>query len=82
MPTSVLEPATSDPDPSNPCYKQAVDEYLKEKQKFREEEAVGAVAQLNVEDSAYSTEHKLALQSLFSSLKTLTAKQEMLQTLR
>lgn len=82
LPTSVLEPATSDPDPSNPCYKQAVDEYLKEKQKFREEEAVGAVAQLNVEDSAYSPEHKLALQSLFSSLKTLTAKQEMLQTLR
>ncbi|XP_068078329.1 cytoplasmic tRNA 2-thiolation protein 2 isoform X3 [Danio rerio] len=82
LPTSVLVPGTSDPDPSNPCYKQAVDKYLKEKQKLREEEAVCAVAQLNLEDSAYLPEHKLALQRLFSSLKTLSAKQEMLQTLR
>lgn len=82
LPTSVLVPGTFDPDPSNPCYKQAVDKYLKEKQKLREEEAVCAVAQLNLEDSAYLPEHKLALQRLFSSLKTLSAKQEMLQTLR
>uniref|UniRef100_A0A671QXU4 Cytoplasmic tRNA 2-thiolation protein 2 n=1 Tax=Sinocyclocheilus anshuiensis TaxID=1608454 RepID=A0A671QXU4_9TELE len=35
-----------------------------------------------VEDSAYSPEHKLAVERLFSSLKTLIAKEDMLQTLR
>ncbi|XP_016147690.1 LOW QUALITY PROTEIN: cytoplasmic tRNA 2-thiolation protein 2-like [Sinocyclocheilus grahami] len=35
-----------------------------------------------VEDSAYSPEHKLAVERLFSSLKILIAKEDMLQTLR
>uniref|UniRef100_A0A671LFE3 Cytoplasmic tRNA 2-thiolation protein 2 n=1 Tax=Sinocyclocheilus anshuiensis TaxID=1608454 RepID=A0A671LFE3_9TELE len=82
LPTSVLVPGTSDPDPSNPSYKQAVDQYIKEKQTLTEENVASAVAQLNIEDSAYSPEHKLALERLFSSMKTLTAKEDMLQTLR
>uniref|UniRef100_A0A673G962 Cytoplasmic tRNA 2-thiolation protein 2 n=1 Tax=Sinocyclocheilus rhinocerous TaxID=307959 RepID=A0A673G962_9TELE len=82
LPTSVLVPGTSDPDPSNPSYKQAVDQYIKEKQTLTEENVASAVAQLSIEDSAYSPEHKLALERLFSSMKTLTAKEDMLQTLR
>lgn len=79
LPSSVLVPGTSDPDPSNPGYKQAVDQYIKEKQTLTEENVASAVAQLSLEDSP---EHKLALERLFSSLKTLTAKEDMLQTLR
>lgn len=75
-------PGTSDPDPSNPSYKQDVDQYIKENQTLTEENAASAVAQLSIEDSAYSAEHKLALERLFSSLKTLTTKEDMLQTLR
>ncbi|XP_067256340.1 cytoplasmic tRNA 2-thiolation protein 2 isoform X1 [Chanodichthys erythropterus] len=82
LPTSVLVPGTSDPDSSNPSYKQAVDQYIKEKQKLTEEEAASAVAQLRIEESVCSPEHKLALERLFSSLNTLTAKEDMLQTLR
>ncbi|KAL0188059.1 hypothetical protein M9458_015158, partial [Cirrhinus mrigala] len=81
LPTSVLVPGTSDPDLSNPSYKQAVDQYIKEKQKLTEENVASGVAQLSIEDSAHSPEHKLALERLFSSLKTLTAKEDMLQTL-
>uniref|UniRef100_A0A672MDE7 Cytoplasmic tRNA 2-thiolation protein 2 n=1 Tax=Sinocyclocheilus grahami TaxID=75366 RepID=A0A672MDE7_SINGR len=82
LPTSVLVPGTSDPDPSNPSYKQAVDQYIKEKQTLTEENVASAVAQLSIADSAYSPERKLALERLFSSMKTLTAKEDMLQTLR
>uniref|UniRef100_A0A8C1YYZ4 Cytoplasmic tRNA 2-thiolation protein 2 n=1 Tax=Cyprinus carpio TaxID=7962 RepID=A0A8C1YYZ4_CYPCA len=82
LPASVLVPGTSDPDPSNLSYKQAVDQYVKEKQTLTEENVASAVAQLSMGDSAYSPEHKLALERLFSSLKTLTAKEDMLQTLR
>ncbi|RXN17680.1 cytoplasmic tRNA 2-thiolation 2 isoform X1 [Labeo rohita] len=82
LPTSVLVPGTSDPDPSNPSYKQAVDQYIKEKQTLTDENVASAVAKLSIEDSSYSPEHKLALERLFSSLKTLTAKEDMLQTLR
>lgn len=82
LPTSVLVPGTSDPDSSNPSYKQAVDQYIKEKQKLTEEEAASAVAQLRIEESVCSPEHKLALERLFSSLNTLTAKEDMLQILR
>ncbi|XP_016101355.1 cytoplasmic tRNA 2-thiolation protein 2-like [Sinocyclocheilus grahami] len=81
LPTSVLVPGTSDPDPSNPSYKQAVDQYIKEKQTLTEENVASAVAQLSIADSAYSPERKLALERLFSSMKTLTAKEDMLQTL-
>uniref|UniRef100_A0A8C1LAB7 Cytoplasmic tRNA 2-thiolation protein 2 n=1 Tax=Cyprinus carpio TaxID=7962 RepID=A0A8C1LAB7_CYPCA len=82
LPTSVLVPGTSDPDPSNLSYKQAVDQYVKEKQTLTEENVASAVAQLSIGDSVYSHKHKLALERLFSSLKTLTAKEDMLQTLR
>ncbi|KTG37432.1 hypothetical protein cypCar_00028214 [Cyprinus carpio] len=78
LPTSALVPGPSDPDPSNPSYKQAVDQYIKEKQTLTEESVASAVAQLSIEDSAYLPEHKLALERLFSSLKTLTAKEDML----
>ncbi|XP_067308043.1 cytoplasmic tRNA 2-thiolation protein 2 [Pseudorasbora parva] len=79
LPTSVLVPGVSDPDQSNPSYKQAVDQFIRDRQKLNEEE----VARLSVEDSVlYSPEHNLALERLFSSLKTLTAKEDMLQTLR
>ncbi|XP_051565199.1 cytoplasmic tRNA 2-thiolation protein 2 isoform X2 [Myxocyprinus asiaticus] len=80
LPTSVLVPLSSDPDQSNPSYKLAVDQYIK--QDLAEEAAAGAVSQLSIQDSVYSPEHKLALERLFASLKTLTAKEDMLQTLR
>lgn len=75
-------PGTSDPDPFNPSYKQAVDQYIKEKQTLTEDYVASAVAQLSIEDCAYSLKHMLALKRLFSSLKTLTAKEDMLRTLR
>ncbi|CAM4532551.1 hypothetical protein PO909_023204 [Leuciscus waleckii] len=82
LPSSVLVPVTSDPDQSNPSYKHAVDQYIREEQKLTVEDKTSAVARLSLEDSAYPPEHKLALESLFSSLNTLTAKEDMLHTLR
>ncbi|KAK7175693.1 hypothetical protein R3I93_000072 [Phoxinus phoxinus] len=80
LPSSVLVPVTPDPDPSSPSYKHAVDQYIRE-HKLAEEDEPSAAARLRVEDS-YPPEHKLALESLFSSLNTLTAKEDMLHTLR
>ncbi|KAI7814232.1 cytoplasmic tRNA 2-thiolation protein 2 [Triplophysa rosa] len=77
LPTSVLVPRTSDPDRSDASYKEAVDEFIREKQ-----EVTSGVDQLGLDDSACSPEHTLSLHRLFSSIQTLTAKEDMLHTLR
>lgn len=77
LPTSVLVPRTSDPDRSDASYKEAVDGFIREKQ-----EVTSGVDQLRLDDSACSPEHTLSLHRLFSSIKTLTAKEDMLHTLR
>ncbi|TRY53594.1 hypothetical protein DNTS_015942 [Danionella cerebrum] len=80
LPTSALIPGTSEADSSHSSYKLAVNQYTKENQTLREEKVVYGVSQLRIED--YSAQQTLALERLFSSLKTLTAKEEMLQMLR
>nr|XP_055072554.1 cytoplasmic tRNA 2-thiolation protein 2 [Misgurnus anguillicaudatus] len=81
LPTSVLMPVTSDPERFDPSYKEAVDQYIREKRQVTEA-SVSAVSQLSIEEFICSPEHTESLQRLFSSIKTLTAKEDMLQTLR
>ncbi|XP_026863156.2 cytoplasmic tRNA 2-thiolation protein 2 [Electrophorus electricus] len=88
LPNSVLEPVSCGPERPGSSYKAAVDQYLQQKEvnqrqgQLATEEAQDAVAHLSVQASQVSPEHKQALEKLFSSLKTLTARQDMLQTLR
>uniref|UniRef100_A0A4W4GZ13 Cytoplasmic tRNA 2-thiolation protein 2 n=1 Tax=Electrophorus electricus TaxID=8005 RepID=A0A4W4GZ13_ELEEL len=87
LPNSVLEPVSCGPERPGSSYKAAVDQYLQQKEvnqrqgQLATEEAQDAVAHLSVQASQVSPEHKQALEKLFSSLKTLTARQDMLQTL-
>ncbi|XP_036440318.1 cytoplasmic tRNA 2-thiolation protein 2 [Colossoma macropomum] len=87
LPDSVLQPVSCGPERSGLSYKAAVDQYIQQsevKQRHSEsagEEAQDAMARLSVH-SQYGPEHRQALERLFSSLKTLTAKEDMLQTLR
>ncbi|KAL7830938.1 hypothetical protein SRHO_G00304400 [Serrasalmus rhombeus] len=87
LPDSVLEPVSCSPEGSGLSYKAAVVQYIQQnevKQRHSEsagEEAQDAMARLSVH-SQYGPEHRQALERLFSSLKTLTAKEDMLQTLR
>ncbi|XP_072527107.1 cytoplasmic tRNA 2-thiolation protein 2 isoform X2 [Salminus brasiliensis] len=87
LPGSVLEPVSGSAQRPGCSYKAAVDQYIQQregKQKHEEaavEEAQDALTRLGVH-SQHSPEHRVALERLFSSLKTLTAKEDMLQTLR
>ncbi|MCI4393219.1 hypothetical protein PGIGA_G00154840 [Pangasianodon gigas] len=86
LPESVLEPVYSREQPGS-SYKAAVDQHIRtEVTRGHGEPAVeetqDAVGRLSLQASTYKPEHKLALEGLFSSLKTLTAKQDMLQILR
>lgn len=90
LPESVLKPVYKCEQPcssSSSSYKAAVDQHIRnEATRANEEPAVeesrDALARLNLQASTYNPEHKLALEGLFSSIKTLTAKQDMLHTLR
>ncbi|XP_076830786.1 cytoplasmic tRNA 2-thiolation protein 2 [Brachyhypopomus gauderio] len=88
LPDSTLEPVSCGPERPGSSYKEAVDRYIQQKeleQKLGElavEETQNAVDLLSVQASRVPLEHSLALEKLFSSLKTLTAKDDMLQTLR
>lgn len=86
LPESVLEPVYSREQPGS-NYKAAVDQHIRTEvtRGHREpavEESQDAVGRLSLQTSTYKPEHKLALEELFSSLKTLTAKQDLLHTLR
>ncbi|XP_026802552.3 cytoplasmic tRNA 2-thiolation protein 2 [Pangasianodon hypophthalmus] len=86
LPESVLEPVYSHEQPGS-SYKAAVDQHIRtEVTRGHGEPAVeetqDAVGQLSLQACTYKPEHRLALEGLFSSLKTLTAKQDMLQILR
>ncbi|KAF5895559.1 cytoplasmic tRNA 2-thiolation protein 2-like [Clarias magur] len=86
LPESILEPVRSREQPSFD-YKAAVDRHIQtELTRSRGtsgvEESQDAMGRLNLQTSTYKPEHKPALEELFSSLKTLTAKQDMLHTLR
>ncbi|XP_066512619.1 cytoplasmic tRNA 2-thiolation protein 2-like [Hoplias malabaricus] len=87
LPDSVLEPVYGGPEGSDLSYKAAVDQYIQQnkvKQRAQDSairEAHEAIDRLSVQ-SQCSPDHRLALERLFSSLKTLTAKEDMLQTLR
>lgn len=70
-------PGTSDPGRSDVSYKVAVDEFIREKQ-----EVMSGVDQLSLDDSVCSPEHTRSLYRLFTSIKTLTAKEDMLHTLK
>ena len=83
----MLEPVSCGLERTCLSYKAAGDQYIQQsevKQRHGEsagEEAQDAMARLSVH-SKYGPEHRQALERLFSSLKTLTAKEDMLQTLR
>ncbi|XP_066509197.1 cytoplasmic tRNA 2-thiolation protein 2 [Hoplias malabaricus] len=87
LPDSVLEPVYGGPEGSDLSYKAAVDQYIQQnkvKQRAQDSairEAHEAIDRHSVQ-SQCSPDHRLALERLFSSLKTLTAKEDMLQTLR
>lgn len=86
LPESVLEPVYRREQPGS-SYKAAVDQHIQSEVtqghgKPTVEESQGALGQLSLQASTYKLEHKLALEGLFSTLKTLTAKQDMLHTLR
>lgn len=82
LPASVLEPACSREQPGS-SYKAAVDQHIRtEVTRGHGELAADAVSRLSLQASTCKPEHKVALEELFSSLKTLTAKQDMLHTLR
>lgn len=86
LPESVLEPACSREQHAS-SYKAAVDQHIQtEVTQIHSEPAVeesqDAVSRLSLQASTYKPEHKLALEGLLSSVKTLTAKQDMLHTLR
>lgn len=88
LPESVLEPVGSCEQPSSSAsYKAAVDQHIRSEVTRAQgesavEESQDALGRLHLQASAYKPEHRLALEELFSSLKTLTAKQDMLHTLR
>lgn len=86
LPRSVLEPACSREQPGS-SYKAAVDQHVRTEVTWgrgepAEEESQDAVSRLSLQALLCDPEHRLALEGLFSSLKTLTAKQDMLHTLR
>ncbi|KAG9261250.1 cytoplasmic tRNA 2-thiolation protein 2 isoform X1 [Astyanax mexicanus] len=87
LPSSVLEPVPGGARHPGGDYKAAVDQYIQQsklKQKRGEasvEEAQDSLTRLNIY-SPPSPEHTQTLQRLFSTLKTLTAKEDLLQTLR
>ncbi|KAI5619767.1 cytoplasmic tRNA 2-thiolation protein 2 [Silurus asotus] len=86
LPESVLKSVCSREQVGS-SYKAAVDQHIRtELTRAHEEpsleESQDAVARLSLQASTYKPEHTLALEELFSSLKTLTAKQDMLNTLR
>ncbi|KAF7687911.1 cytoplasmic tRNA 2-thiolation protein 2 [Silurus meridionalis] len=86
LPESVLESVCSREQVGS-SYKAAVDQHIRTELIWAHEEppleeSQDAVAQLSLQASTYKPEHTLALEELFSSLKTLTAKQDMLNTLR
>lgn len=88
LPESVLEPVGSREQPSSSAsYKAAVDQHIRSEVTRAQgepavEESQDALGRLHLQASSYKPEHRLALEELFSSLKTLTAKQDMLHTLR
>ncbi|XP_062845955.1 cytoplasmic tRNA 2-thiolation protein 2 isoform X2 [Trichomycterus rosablanca] len=84
LPPSVLESVRGGEKPSSD-YKAAVDRHIRaERQQGRAEppveESRGARGRLGT--SAYTPEHRVALEGLFSSVKTQTAKEDLLHTLR
>ncbi|XP_026988805.1 cytoplasmic tRNA 2-thiolation protein 2 [Tachysurus fulvidraco] len=88
LPDSVLEPVCGREQPcSSTSYKAAVDQHIRREVtrchgEAAVEESKDALGRLCLQTFAYKPEHKLALEGLFSSLKTLTAKLDMLHTLR
>ncbi|KAK3509915.1 hypothetical protein QTP70_019394, partial [Hemibagrus guttatus] len=88
LPESVLKPVCSREQPSSSAsYKAAVDQHIRREVTRGQgepavEESQDALGRLHLQASTYKPEHRLALEGLFSSLKTLTAKQDMLHTLR
>ncbi|TSK20075.1 Cytoplasmic tRNA 2-thiolation protein 2 [Bagarius yarrelli] len=88
LPESILESVCSQEQPcSSFSYKAAVDQHIRTEMsrghgKSAVEQSEEALSRLSLQTSTITPEHKLALEGLFSSLKTLTAKQDMLHTLR
>ncbi|CAO2609624.1 Cytoplasmic tRNA 2-thiolation protein 2 [Lemmus lemmus] len=82
LPPSVLGCASQEPAGTEEAYKTAVDSFLQQQHALGSE---GCASPAHGEDqsrTSHSQEPTEALSKLFSSIKTLTAKEELLQTLR
>lgn len=93
LPTSVLKATSAGPDPSASSYKTAVDQFIQNGATISEprnseqsSSLVHKMSQLLTDDHSLSAEPTMeqtrSLESLFASVKTLTAKEDLLQTLR
>ncbi|XP_030649791.1 cytoplasmic tRNA 2-thiolation protein 2 isoform X2 [Chanos chanos] len=88
LPGSVLEAVSSAPEQPGSSYKAAVDQFIQNSRgehglmEPSVEDAESGFAQLSTQDPTYPTEHRLALERLLASVRTLTAKEDLLQTLR